>query len=234
MVAVTIFFVVPEQKSTQAVTGLRGQLGGIARVFTSSLFWRTAPLTVMSQASFLSIQGLWSGPWLRDVAGLDRAEVAHHLFLIAAAMVAGFIFMGWSAERLSRFGVRPMTVAVVGMILFMGAQAVVVAQWPVSPIAVWIAFGFFGTTGILPYAALSQRFPPHLAGRLNTGVNVLVFVIAFGGQWGIGAVIDLWPATASGGYAPEGYATAFGIMLGLQVLALVWYALFRREGVPQD
>jgi MFS family permease len=234
VVAVTIFVVVPEQRGAQASTRLRDQLGGIAQVFTSSLFWRIAPLTVMSQASFLSIQGLWSGPWLRDVAGLEREAVANHLFVVAAAMVAGFIFMGWIAERLSRLGIRPMTVAVTGMTLFMATQAVMVAHWLVPVLALWVLFGFFGTTGILPYAALSQRFPPHLAGRLNTGLNVLVFVVAFGGQWGIGAVIDLWPTAASGGYALEGYRAAFGIMLGLQVLALVWFALFRREGVPQD
>jgi MFS family permease len=233
-VAVTIFVVVPEHESTGGGTGLRDQFGGVGRIFTSGLFWRIAPLTVMSQASFLSIQGLWSGPWLRDVAGLERDAVANHLFLIAAAMVAGFIFMGWIAERLSRLGIRPMTVAVTGMILFMMTQAVIVAGWAVPVLVLWVLFGFFGTTGIVPYAALSQRFPPHLAGRLNTGLNVLVFVVAFSGQWGIGAVIDLWPSTASGGYALEGYRAAFGIMLGLQVLAVVWFFLFRREGVPRD
>lgn len=233
-VAVTIFVVVPEHESTRAGTTLRDQFGGIARIFTSSLFWRIAPLTVMSQASFLSIQGLWSGPWLRDVAELERDAAANYLFLVAGAMVAGFIFMGWIAERLSRFGIRPMIVAVTGMILFMMTQAAIVANSAVPVLVLWVFFGFFGTTGIVPYASLSQRFPPHLAGRLNTGLNVLVFVVAFSGQWGIGAVIDLWPATASGGYALEGYRAAFGIMLGLQVLALVWFSWFRREGVPQD
>jgi MFS family permease len=168
------------------------------------------------------------------VAGLERDAVAHHLFLVAAAMVAGFIFMGWIAERLSRFGVGPMSVAATGMILFMTTQAAIVANSAVPVLVLWVLFGFFGTTGIVPYAALSQQFPPHLAGRLNTGLNVLVFVVAFSGQWGIGAVIDLWPATASGGYAVEGYRAAFGVMLGLQVLALIWFSLFRREGVPRD
>jgi MFS family permease len=234
VVAVAVFTIVPEHESTRSGTSLRDQFGGILRVFTSSLFWRAAPLTVMSQASFLSIQGLWSGPWLRDVGGLDRATVAEYLFLVAASMVTGFIVIGWLAERLSRMGVRPLIVAVVGMSLFTIVQAIVVAEWTGAILATWMAFGFFGTIGILPYAALSQRFPPHMTGRMNTGINVLVFVIAFAGQWGIGAVINLWPVTAAGGYAPEGYRAAFGIMLGLQVLALAWFALFRRDGVPQD
>ena len=65
----------------------------------------------MSQAAFMAIQGLWSGPWLRDVAGLEREMVAQVLFMIAAAMVTGFILMGAAAERLSRLGIKPIAIA---------------------------------------------------------------------------------------------------------------------------
>jgi len=236
VVAALVFFVVPDRQTgtDPAVGGLRAQFAGVGRVFGSSLFWRVAPLTVLSQTAFLSIQGLWSGPWLRDVASLERGAVADHLLLIAASMVAGFLVMGWLAERLSRVGIAPMTVAVVGMVLFMTAQAAIAWQvtWAILPM--WMAFGFFGTTGIVPYAALSQRFPAHLAGRVNTGLNVLVFVGAFAMQWGIGAIIELWPTTPEGGYAPAAYQTAFGIILSLQLVALGWYLAFRREQVPSS
>jgi len=232
--AATIFFVVPERRATTGAPGLRTQIAGISRVFSSSLFWRAAPLTVVSQAAFLSIQGLWSGPWLRDIGGLDREAVADHLFLVAASMVAGFVVMGFAAERLGRIGIRPIFVAVAGMALFVLVQVVLVLQWTGAVLPVWMLFGFFGTTGILPYAALSQRFPADLAGRLNTGLNVMVFVLAWAGQWGIGAVIDQWPTTASGGYDPAGYQAAFGMMLALQVAALAWFMLFRGDRVPAN
>jgi len=233
LAAATIFFAVPERRATTTSSGLGNQLAGIGRVFSSSLFWRAAPLTVMSQASFLSIQGLWSGPWLRDIGGLGREAVADHLFLVAASMVAGFFAMGLAAERLSRFGVRPITVAVAGMALFILVQVAVVLQWTGAVLPVWMLFGFFGTTGILPYAALSQRFPAELAGRLNTGLNVMVFVLAWAGQWGIGAVIDQWPTTASGGYDPAGYQAGFGMLLVLQIAALAWFMLYRGDRVPE-
>lgn len=233
-VAVILYVVVPEKPQSGRGEPLGAQVRGIATVFTSPLFLRTAPLTVLSQASFLAIQGLWAGPWLRDVAGLDRAAAAGHLSLIATAMMAGFLSLGWLASRAGRLGVAPLTVAVAGMAVFMAAQAVLVAQWTDAAPAAWLAFGFFGTAGILPYAALSQRFPAHLAGRLNTGLNVMVFVLAFAGQWGIGAVIDLYPAAPGGGYAPAGYATAFAVMLALQLLALAWFLLYRRSDVPPD
>jgi hypothetical protein len=98
----------------------------------------------------------------------------------------------------------------------------------------WIAFGFFGTSGIVPYAALSQQFPAHLAGRVNSGINVMVFTTAFAAQWGIGVVIGLWTNSGTDGYAATGYHAAFAIMLALQLLALAWFVIFRRAGVPED
>lgn len=228
-VAAVLFTVVPERQRESAAETLRVQLNGVGKVFSDGYFWRVAPLTVVSQMSFLSIQSLWAGPWLADVAGLARAEVAEYLFLIAAAMVAGFLSMGSLTYRLSRFGIRPLTVAVVGMGLFMLAQLALTLQWTALSLPLWLVFGFFGTSGILPYAVLSQHFPAALAGRVNTAVNLLVFVAAFVAQWGMGAVINHWPTAT--GYSPQGYQVAFALVLGLQVLALLWLlAGVRRRG----
>jgi hypothetical protein len=72
----------------------------------------------------------------------------------------------------------------------------------------------------------------HLSGRVNTGVNLLVFICAFAAQWGIGAIISLWPGTIAGGYAPPGYQAGFAMMLCLQAMALLWFfvASFRMAG----
>jgi len=119
----------------------------------------------------------------------------------------------------------------------MSSQAAMVAGWLAHTRLVWMLFGFFGTSGILCYAHLSQQFPARLAGRVNTGLNLMVFVVAFTAQWGIGAVIDLWPSTPTG-YAIPGYQAGFGLMLTLQILALGWFFLSGRlkpkalAGVP--
>ena len=232
-IAATVFLVVPEKKIEQNGDSIKEQLQGIIQVFSSLTFWRIAPLTVMSQAAFLAIQGLWSGPWLRDVAGYDREVIAQVLFMIAAAMVTGFILMGAVAERLSRLGIKPIYVAVTGMAAFMITQSLLILEATSWARPLWVLFGIFGTTGIIPYAVLSQSFPVHLSGRVNTGVNLLVFICAFAAQWGIGAIINLWPGTASGGYAPPGYQAGFAMMLCLQLLALLWFfiaGILRPEG----
>jgi predicted MFS family arabinose efflux permease len=225
VIAAVVFWVVPEKKIESKNESVRDQLNGIVSVFSSLTFWRIAPLTVTSQTAFLSIQGLWSGPWLRDVAGFERAMIAHVLMTIAIAMVAGFIFMGAVTERLSRWGIKPIAVAVTGMSAFVVVQALLILEVTSWAHTLWILFGIFGSTGIIPYAVLSQSFPLHLSGRVSTALNLLVFVAAFSAQWGIGAIINMWPGTADGGYAPAGYQAAFAMPLLLQLLAVLWFIL---------
>jgi hypothetical protein len=71
-----------------------------------------------------------------------------------------------------------------------------------------------------------------MTGRANTASNVLMFGVAFLFQWAVGAVLRLYPAT-QGGYAPEGYAMALGILAALQVAALAWLMPMRLQPVQQ-
>jgi predicted MFS family arabinose efflux permease len=222
-VAMAIFFMVPERKTKKMDLKFSDQIRGIGFIFKNLTFWRIAPLTTFSQTTYLSIQGLWAGPWLRDVAGMNRTSVAETLMWVALAMIAGLIVLGTMTEQLSRRGIPPMTVAACGMFLFM-LQLLLLIFEPIRwALPVMILFGFFGTSGILPYAVLSQSFPSHLSGRVNTALNLLVFLAAFSAQWGIGAIIGQWPTTETGGYSSPGYRAAFVLMLSLQLLSFLWF-----------
>ena len=176
--------------------------------------------------------GLCLGPWLRNVARLSPAGVAESLLIVAVAMVAGFIFLGWAGARTTARGLGPLPVTVAGIVVFVVVLLAVVAGLTGALPVILPLFGFFGTSGIVAYAALTQRFPRALAGRVNTAINLLVFVGAFVVQWGMGAIIGHWPPPAPGEYAAAGYRTAFGLMLAVQVLSLGWFLAFRRRDAP--
>ena len=44
-------------------------------------------------------------------------------------------------------------------------------------------------------------------------------------RWGIGAVIDRYPRTSSGGYEPAAFRAALGGLLAAQAAALAWLLL---------
>ncbi|GAB4355678.1 MAG: MFS transporter [Gammaproteobacteria bacterium] len=223
LVAAMVWFLVPDKPHEGPHASLRGQVCGTWQVFASPVFWRIAPMAVLSQASFLAIQSLWAGPWLRDVGGFDRGAAANVLLLVAAAMVSGFLLLGASAERLGRLGFSTRNLAAAGMTIFLVVQMVIWLAPSGWEVPLWLAFGFFGTTGILSYAALSQSFPRQLAGRVNTALNLLVFVLAFAAQWSMGGVIGLWEKSDAGGYPLAAYRASFGMMIALQLVTVVWY-----------
>jgi len=228
LAAVTVFLVVPEQTVEAPPETFQDQLSGLKTVLQSRAFWDIAPWAFTAQSAYLSVQGLWSGPWLRDVAGFGREQVADTLWWIAVAMILGYFAFGSLAGRLTKYGVQPAVVAACGMGVFVLIQ-LCLAVMPFSPLLLWISFGFFGTACILPYAVLAQTFPKHLTGRSNTSLNLLVFVCAFSAQWLIGAVIELWPIATDGRYHPQGYTAAFLILIGGQVLAATWFLLNQKN-----
>ncbi len=226
--ALGVFALVPERRRAGPGEGVGRQLAGVAEVFSSRTFWRLTPWAVAAQGAYLSLVGLWAGPWLRDVAGCSRLEVANALMGVAGAMVVGYFVFGTVAARLGRRGIPAARVAAVGMAAFLATQGLLILQ-PAGPaVVLWLLFGFCGTACILPYAVLSQQFPARLAGRVNAGLNLLVFLMAFAAQWGVGAVLGHWPATAAGGYAPDGYRWGFGLLAGLQLAGMAWYLAARR------
>jgi len=228
LAALLLYLLVPEPPLTTQPLPLRQQFAGVRQVFASPAFWRLTPWTVASQAAFLSLQGLWAGPWLREVVGLRRETAAGILMATAASMVAGFLLWGAVAARAPRHGLRPLTVATFGLGLFIAVQLAILLVGRDYPLICWTLFGFCGTAGILPYALFSQAFPAALAGRVNTGLNVLVFFAAFAAQWGIGALIDAWLASGNGHTLAGAYQLAFAILVGLQVAGGIWYLLAGR------
>ena len=58
-----------------------------------------------------------------------------------------------------------------------------------------------------------------MIGRVNTAANVLFFLGAFVAQAGMGAIIDLWPTTATGLRFSEAMATPALSMMRLTIIS---------------
>ena len=229
--AMLIYLIVPERKITAQGETLFMQMVGVREILTSRRFWRIAPLNSMCQASFLAIQGLWLGPWLLHVGGLERQEVAHTLFWVAASMAAGYACLGVVANRLSRRGIAVEKTAVGGMVLFICVQICLLIFPPAWSFPLWMAFTFFGTSGIISYSSLSQAFPVHLSARVTTSINMLAFSGAFFAQWLIGICVDLLSPEAPKVLTAAGFRLGFGLMLALELLGLCNYMFSLRHVV---
>jgi predicted MFS family arabinose efflux permease len=228
-VAALIFASVPESGKGGRGEALRDQIASVIRIYRDPAFLRLAPLLATTAGSHIAIQTLWAGPWFRDVAGLDPIGVANHLMAMAAAFLVGILLTGAVADWFVRRGVDLLTVMLGFLSIFLCAELAIVLQWTSINLAIWVVFGMTGQVAVLAYPWLSAYFGMALSGRANTAANLVLFLTAFGAQYAIGAIIDLFPTTAAGGYDPRGYQVGFGVFLAAQLLALGWYLLGRRS-----
>jgi len=215
IIAALVFFIVPDRPAGEAKENFKQLLEGVRHIFSSGVFWRISLAFMVIQGTFMSVHGLWIGPWLRDVAHYESAGVI--LAWVAVGMMLGFAGFGSLSDRLARSGVSHLLVFKAGLGGAIVLFALIAAGVTVAVPALWVGYAICSTSATtLAYPILSKRFPAQLAGRVNTANNLLVFVWAFIAQWGIGAVIGLWPVEG-GHYALAGYHAGFGLCLLLQV-----------------
>jgi len=230
-VSILIFCLVPEknvagsgetgQPGDQA--GYRSQLHDLGKIYSSPFFWRVGVIGFVHNSVFLSYQALWMGPWLRDVAGRSFSSVAETLWWFNIGMFIGVLFLGTVADRLQKFGIRPVAVMGCGIGISLGIQSLFALEQTSIATPLCFAFGFFGSSPLLVFSVFGQTFPSHLAGRANTAQNMLSFIGAFAAQWGIGAIINIWPELAGGLYDPAGHRAALMTVIGAEMVAFAYF-----------
>jgi len=149
--------------------------------------------------------------------------------LLAIAFFIGILLSGAVADWFVRRGVDLLTVMLGFLVLFFLSEVAIVLQLTALNVLMWAIFGMTGQVAILAYPWLASYYGVALSGRSQTAMNLLIFGAAFGVQYGIGAIIDLFPTMESGGYDPQAYQIGFGALLAAQLVALIWYLPGRRS-----
>ncbi len=191
-------------------------------VLRSKLFWAMVPLPCLTNAVGLAVQGLWAGPWLIDVAKLPAPAIGGDLLLISGGMLFANILLGTQMGKLMQRGISPLWFCFTGCLIAMLGQLPFLFSWSASASAVMTVFGLTHVAGNLIFAALFTKFDRSVHGRLSTMINFLMFGMGFVLQWGIGVVVNHYPAAAAGRYEAAGYERAFLILLVLQAACAVW------------
>ena len=211
---------VPDHGTKAERETLGQQIRSLGHIYGNRVFWRFAPQGCLVVGGFMAIQGLWAVPWLMEVNGATRGDAAGVLFLMSLAMLAGFLFVATCSTGLARRGITPMLLLSVGMGLALVVELAILLGLA-QPTALWPLLGVSFSLGNIAYSQLAAAFPVALSGRVNTALNLLVFVGAFGLQWGIGAAVDGF--VAGGMVRMEAFRATLGGLLVAQVLAFGWF-----------
>ena len=234
--AALLIFTTPDKPTGTGRESLAAQLRGLARVFSSRVFWRFAPQTGLIGGGFMAIQGLWAVPWLMNVSGYSREVAASHLFLVSIGMLTGFVSIAAFVTRLAERGIQPERILISGVGCGLLINLLILLDAGPTYL-LWFGMGIVFSVGNLSYALLARHFPPQLIGRANTALNLIAFAGAFSVQWGFGALVDT--LTAAGLPLRAAFQHSFALLLVLQVVSFSWFLVGRAsarrpEEIPQD
>jgi MFS family permease len=227
LAALLLLFAVPECQQSHPIQRT-APASSLWAIYRDLRFWRMAPLSAIGIGTSWSLQGLWAAPWLRDVTGLDRAGVVHHLSVMAFVVCASALLLGVISKRLRRRGVKTEWVLAGALSLSMAAQAALLAGCPLPSYLLWSLIAAAGAATVLSFAILTEYFPKEMSGRANAALNLLHVGMAFLLQTGFGFIIAQWPQS-SGAYPAEAYQMAMSALLALQLAALGWFASVPRS-----
>jgi predicted MFS family arabinose efflux permease len=229
MSSLLVAAIVPEHPEKVQANGLYPKVG-LRQIYADPRFRRIAPVSMLCIGSSWALQGLWAAPWLTHVAGLDRPAVVRNLLAMAIALAVGAVVLGWITDRLKKRGIARETVLATVAIASMVSELVLVLGLPVPPVLPWGMIAVAGAATTISYAILPGYFAKSMSARANAALNILHLLTAFGVQFAIGGIVDLWPEVD--GHPPAAaYQGAMAVVAALQALALGWFALTasRRE-----
>ena len=206
-----ILWTVPDQTNHAASESFADQLRAVGSIYRSRIFWRFAPLSCLSVGSYMALQGLWAVPWMMEVSQLSRSEAASVLLRMSVAMLLGFLFVATCTTALARRGITPKMQFMVGVVLALLGQLGLVLEW-LPPVWLWSMLGMAFSFSNIAYPQLTAHFDKALSGRVNSALNLVVFLGAFGLQWGMGVLVDWF-----------NFRNSFTILLVAQSLAFVWF-----------
>lgn len=148
-----------------------GQRGSVLDLLRMRALWPIMPMLFVCYAPSAAIRGLWIGPYLADVFGLRTAQLGQASLVMGVAMIAGTLCYG-PLDRL--FGTRKWVIFggnVTGGVASL-TLAVLVGHSVGLGVALCAAIGFFGASFPVMIAHARGFFPPHLAGRGVTLMNL--------------------------------------------------------------
>jgi predicted MFS family arabinose efflux permease len=229
--ALAIAWRVPDTPRPERAPGLASQWAGVLQVVRHPRFWWLAPIGAAGTGTFMAIQGLWAVPWMMDVDGMTRAGAADRLFALGVVVLVGYVALGMFSTQLTRRGITPAHLYGIGFGVHTLAFAAIVANVPGSYLW-WSLYGLGAAVNILAFSVLGQGFAKELAARANTTLNLMMFGSSFVAQWGIGIVAER-ARNAVEAPSAGGLATAFTIVLVLDVAGMLWFARgWRRQMAP--
>ena len=198
-----------------------GLVQGMRMVLSSGAFWVLAAWFFFSFGIFFSFGGLWGGPYLMQVYGLDKAEAGNILGMLALAMIVGGPFLSWLSDKVfySRKKVIVLaSVVTLGLTVLLAFFTAALSR-PVLYLLCFLMGMFNSAVVVVAFTSVKELFPVAIAGTSVGLVNLFPFLGGAVAPPILGAILESFGKTGAG-YPAAAYAQAFRVYFFLALIAL--------------
>jgi sugar phosphate permease len=198
-------------------------------ILGSLVFWQIGAVAFFRYGTFVSLQGLWLGPYLMDTKGYSPVQTGNLLVFLAIGIIVGGPIAGRLSDRIlrSRKGI-----ALGGLILY------AISLFPLVGVIhiesrylyglLFFLMGLFSSFGMIIYSHAKELFPVSISGTIMTLVNFFTMGGAAIFMPLLGKVVESFPKT-NHAYPVEAYHLAFLICFLGMAASVIFYAFSRKE-----
>jgi MFS family permease len=179
-------------------------------------------LNFCNYACTFTVQGLWGGPFLREVHGLTSIESGNVLLAAVIAYQFGMLTFG----PLDRVLDTRKWIAIGGTLAIAGILGAL-AAWGQAPlwlaVGAIVAIGYFSASGTMVMTHGRGIFPDRLIGRGMATMNTSVMLGVACMQTLSGLILGAFAPLPDGTRSEDAYRTLFGFMCAVLLLAVAGY-----------
>ncbi len=195
--------------------------GGLKDVVRLRSYLYVFVMQFAGYATFLTVFGLWAGPYLAHVYGYDLDKRGNVLFVLAVTHLIASALWGPSDRLFKSYKIPTAIAASVTVATLVWLAIVGKPSEPVL-IAWFIVFGFFASCTAVITAHGRSLLPPQFVGRGLTVLNLATMGGVFIVQATTGAVVGLFDAPG-GIYPVDAYRAAFACIAAVLAICTLIY-----------
>lgn len=201
----------------------RQMLQGLMEVLRNPRLRPILALNFCNYACTFTVQGLWGGPFLREVHGLSTIEAGNVLFIAVIAYQVGMLAFG----PLDRLLDTRKWIAIGGSLVVISILAALAfaSRPPVwIPIAAILGIGFFSASSTMVMTHARGIFPDRLIGRGIATINTSVMLGVACMQAFSGVILGAFEPLPDGARTETAYRALFGVLTLVLIVAVAIYS----------
>ena len=191
-------------------------LVGTLKVARNRDLWMLMPMALVGYGVMVTTRGLWGGPYLADVFGLDAIERGNVLLLMSIGMIAGPLLYASIERRIDR---RKLPVLIGSSITLLALATLVSTNSLAVATVALMLIGCFGSVFNMVMAQGRRFFAAHEMGRGLTLLNA--------GCFGGAALLQVITGQVAAGVAAPNWTAVFLSLAGLLAVAMLFLAFSR-------